>query len=228
MHDWREYQVLVAQLFRSLGLQASVEAVVQGARGIHAIDVLVEGQLGGLPVRWVVECKAWRTRVTKEKALALLAVVQDLGADKGVLVSEVGFQRGAIAMARNANLILLSLAELESLSQKSLFEAGVTDLYHRLVNVKASLDSLVRGNLHAKFSRIERALRLRVTLNTIDEPLHDIVGGSRKSVTLHFTDWENDRRWHITSTLEEFVQFAAVNVAEAEEVLAGYAELTRE
>lgn len=202
-----------------MGLEASIEVPVKGARAIHTVDVLVEGQVHGLPIRWIVECKAWRSRVTKEKALTLLGVVQDIGADKGILVSESGFQPGAIAMANNSNLTMIDVAELQRISKKSVFESGVIDLCRRHEIASASIDELVKANIRSSGRLIEKAVRLLGSLLMVEEPLHDVRNGSRKSVTLHFIDWQNDKRTQVTLVLEEFVRFTAVVITDTEQLL---------
>jgi hypothetical protein len=46
--------------------------------------------------------------------LTFLGVVEDIGADRGLLFSESGFQAGAIYAAQNTNITLTSLAEFEN------------------------------------------------------------------------------------------------------------------
>src|SRR3954471_17780852 len=61
---------------------------------------------------WVVECKKRRRPVEKLHVTALGEIVRDVGADRGVLLSEVGFQAGAVRMAHKSNVTLTNLAEL--------------------------------------------------------------------------------------------------------------------
>jgi hypothetical protein len=68
---WRKYQQDAGAVFRQLGLKAEVEQLIVGACGKHKVDVLVTGRFGGLDVKWVVECKAWGSNVSKEKVAAL-------------------------------------------------------------------------------------------------------------------------------------------------------------
>ncbi|MDR6426716.1 hypothetical protein J2738_002854 [Variovorax paradoxus] len=111
MH-WSSYQKQAAQFFTSIGLDAEIEFELQGARGTHVIDVFATGNYGGIPFKWVVECKAWKSNIPKEKVMALAAIVQDVGADRGFLLSEVGFQSGALRAARSSNITLTSLEDL--------------------------------------------------------------------------------------------------------------------
>jgi restriction system protein len=61
--QWKCYQEEGAAFFRSLGLQAEVEQTIEGARASHAVDVFVSGRMHGIDLRWVIECKAWKTNV---------------------------------------------------------------------------------------------------------------------------------------------------------------------
>ena len=91
--DWTEYQEETARFFRSLACDAEVDATVQGVRGRHNIDVWVTFVRSGVQIRWVIECKLWKRRTAKEKVMALQAIVNDIGADRGVLLSELAFKK---------------------------------------------------------------------------------------------------------------------------------------
>jgi hypothetical protein len=115
--NWRQYQNEVATLFRAAGCDAKVEEIVEGARGAHAIDVYVTFKQYGINSVWIVECKYWNRRVSKEKVMALSGIVADCGADKGIIISKNGFQSGAVRAASKTNIILTSLEELTNISQ---------------------------------------------------------------------------------------------------------------
>jgi len=132
--DWKQYQELTAEFFRSLGCDAAVEAKIDGARAQHRIDVWVRFKKFGLEARWIIECKCWSTSVPKEKVLALKSVVEDVGADRGVLISAAGFQSGATRAAEKTNIMLTDLDELKQTAQDDL----LASLLHRL-ETKATL-----------------------------------------------------------------------------------------
>ncbi|MFD3266073.1 restriction endonuclease [Phenylobacterium ferrooxidans] len=111
---WRLYQDDTAGFFSSLGFSSETDVPVTGARGGNNIDVVVKGKAHGIDFLWVIECKHWKTNVTKEKAQALVTVVQNIGADRGYLLSETGFQSGALDVTRNTNVHLGSLAALRA------------------------------------------------------------------------------------------------------------------
>ncbi len=68
----------------------------------------------------------------KEKVLALRSIVDDVGADRGFMMAEGGYQSGALQAARFANVVLACLADLrETLA----YEVGLASL--------ASLDARI-------------------------------------------------------------------------------------
>lgn len=112
--DWKVYQNETAEVFRRLGCNAQVDLTVAGVRASHAIDVHATFLRSGILCTWIIECKLWKSRVTKEKVLVLKSILEDLGADRGIIVSEMGFQSGAQDAARGTNITLVtSLQEFE-------------------------------------------------------------------------------------------------------------------
>ncbi|WP_206606032.1 restriction endonuclease [Steroidobacter cummioxidans] len=141
--QWKEYQQRSADFFRRLGLTATIESAVEGVRAVHSVDVLVQGKYQGIEFRWIVECKAWASNVPKEKVMALAAIVQDVGADRGFLLSETGFQSGAVRAATKTNITLASLADLNEATHEHLIDAAIGGVnwrrfkaYNRLRDIK--------------------------------------------------------------------------------------------
>jgi restriction system protein len=94
--DWRRYQEDVAQFFRELGLSAQTNVTINGVRTKHDVDVLVESTYKGISIRWIVECKSWKRPVPKLNVLALRTIIEDVGADRGFLMNEAGYQKGRL------------------------------------------------------------------------------------------------------------------------------------
>jgi len=117
---WKKFQEVTAQLFRQIGCTAKEDVRVKGARAEHDIDVLVTFDAHGFKVKWVLECKAWNTNIPKEKVLALKSIVNDIGADKGLIICKKGFQPGAIKSAENTNIELISLDDLRKIISSNL------------------------------------------------------------------------------------------------------------
>lgn len=106
--NWRQYQEATARLFRELGCEAEVEYRTKGVRARHKVDVHVRFIQNGIHCTWIVECKLWASRVTKEKVMALKSIVEDIGADREIIFCEKGFQPAAEAAAHGTNITLVT------------------------------------------------------------------------------------------------------------------------
>jgi hypothetical protein len=141
---WKQYQEDVAELFRSLGFTATVEAKLSGARGVHTIDVHATQTAYGFPVTWIVECKYWNRAVPKEKVLVLGQIVADVGADRGFLLSESGFQSGAVLATQHTNVTLTSLPDLRENMQAELTRLGLAQIAQRAY----ALEKIAQRHFH--------------------------------------------------------------------------------
>jgi len=125
--EWRAFQDRVAELFRTIpGCSVSVGEHLHGARiGTVEADVVARfrGQpnhrFGSRPHHFefmvIVECKFWRSKVPQEKIFALKTIVEDVGAAKGILVSELGVQAGGMEYLRApSNIMALTFTELQA------------------------------------------------------------------------------------------------------------------
>ena len=129
---WKEYQEEVAEFFRAIGLEAKANQTLAGVRTTHDVDVVVRSKHVGFQLLWVVECKRWRTRVSKLHVLALRQIVIDLGADRGMLMTEAGLQSGAIAAAELTNVEVNSLAQLRDTTGPALGHVQLRGLLARV------------------------------------------------------------------------------------------------
>jgi hypothetical protein len=140
--SWQDFQTQVKTLFNSAGCIAHENYTVQGARVKHEIDVYVEFTTFGYKTIWAIECKYWNTNVTKEKVLVLQKIADDIGADKGVLISKKGFQSGAIRAVNKTNIILTNYEDLWSYINEEI-NSGVLD---KLIRRIAKLQEVVFDN----------------------------------------------------------------------------------
>ncbi len=129
---WKKYQADARDFFISLGFEAENDVTVQGVRTNHDVDVLVKIQHAGIDIIWIVECKFWESRVSKLHVLALREIVTDIGADRGILLSESGFQSGALSAASYTNVECTSLSELKTTASDQISMARLRDLAEQL------------------------------------------------------------------------------------------------
>lgn len=131
MPAWKDYQEEVAGFFRSLGLKAETDVRLSGARSRHDIDVLVTINVVGFDIKWLIECKRWKSPVSKLHVMALRGIVADLGADRGIILCESGFQSGAVEAANLTNVQVTSLENLTVSARDTIFAAKLREIYIR-------------------------------------------------------------------------------------------------
>jgi len=155
--SWRDYQEEAASFFRTLGLSAETNVRLAGVRTHHDIDVLVRMHHAGFDVTWLVECKLWQTPVSKLHVLGLRSIVTELGADKGILLSESGFQSGAIEAAKLTNVQVTSLEHLSKSAANDVLAMRLRELFDRVELCKNRYWDI------PKAQRIEHGLRSAAT-----------------------------------------------------------------
>ncbi|MGP4012292.1 restriction endonuclease [Streptomyces sp. 4N124] len=108
------FESLVADLFRAMGMQAvTTQRSNDGGVDVDALDPT--------PIRGgkiVVQVKRYRNTVPPTAVRDLYGTVQDVGANKGVLVTTSGFGPGSHTFARGKPLELISGGELVDLLRR--------------------------------------------------------------------------------------------------------------
>lgn len=102
-----DFEVQLHALFEAHGYRALHNVRLAGRSGAeHQIDVYAELELPLQVVRVIVEAKAYDQPVDKDALLKLQQIVDDLGADRGVLATTSAFTTGALKMAEGRNVDL--------------------------------------------------------------------------------------------------------------------------
>ena len=135
--DWYLFQEEICEHFRSIGADAETNVTVQGVRTKHDIDVLVKTKFLGEDLLWVVEAKKWKSKVNKLQVLGLRTIVEDIGADRGFIISSAGFQSGAVESAENTNVKLKTFEQLKS-DTRGLVEDEILKIYSKRAMISSS------------------------------------------------------------------------------------------
>lgn len=220
--DWKRYQNETAEFFRSLGCDVEIEAKVAGMRAEHKIDVWVRFKKFGLETRWVIECKYWNSAVPKEKVLALRSIVEDIGADRGILISAAGFQTGAVRASMKTNITLTDLDELKETAQEYLLTSVLHRLEVKAVELMYALHDLFTNEQKSPHSWTSKP-RSGVDGNSVARTIGSLVvleyGFDRVRLKkppypIKFDD--TGQRKVVVDTLDEFVAQASAFLREAE------------
>jgi hypothetical protein len=113
------FEKLTASIFEQLRNNPSFETVshnvtLPGPDGPRQIDVLLMGKVGPLAVMTIVECKDHNHKVTVQEVDALHSKMQDVKAQKAVMVARKGFSGTALKKARRLGMTLCTAHEAGS------------------------------------------------------------------------------------------------------------------
>ena len=226
---WRSYEQDVADLFQEAGLDAEMHAIVAGARASHEVDVAVSVAQQDRPPRlWLTECKRQSRPVPKSSVLTFKGVIEDVGAERGFLVSEAGFQPAAIAAAHRTNIVLCSLEELRDevrdirrRHQLQALEVRADAARRALNELQSSTtypDSQQHGDLFVHALNWKQWIHWKAGISDIIGRFAD-VRADRWPVTAGYSDplhWLDSGERLIASDAEEFIAIAGAFLAAAE------------
>ncbi len=119
--NWKELQELTAHYFNYSGYDATTPCKIETVRGNVEVDVYVRAKKE-MGENIICECKFWDTPIPQEKIHAFRTVINDSGASLGIIISKVGFQKGAYSSANNSNIKLLTWEEFLELLFDKWFE----------------------------------------------------------------------------------------------------------
>ncbi|MFZ3253530.1 MAG: restriction endonuclease [Syntrophales bacterium] len=127
---WKKFEKLVNAIhaMRSEGAQIIYDDKVVGKRTgrERQIDISLRFDHSYYSYFVVIECKDYSSAVPISEVEAFRTKLEDVGADKGVMVSSNGFQRGTIETAKAYNIDLFTLSEEHSAWVGRLREYAVT------------------------------------------------------------------------------------------------------
>jgi hypothetical protein len=101
--------ITVAALGRTIEIGRNV--VLEGKTGRHEIDVFWRLHVGNVFHDVVIQAKDWSKPVDQGEVLKFKAVLDDLpNQPRGIIVSRVGFQHGAKAIAEGSGILLFTVS----------------------------------------------------------------------------------------------------------------------
>lgn len=111
--SWEELEELIAAILTECGMLAKRQVTLSLPRGNVDVDVFAEERVDGIVHRTICECKFWKTNVPKEIVHAFRTVMHETGANRGHIISWVGFQSGAYEAAQATSIELVTFAEFQ-------------------------------------------------------------------------------------------------------------------
>jgi hypothetical protein len=153
-----EYEILVRDIHAALVANDCVENVnvlhnvkLKGRSGAtHQIDVYWEFKVAGVKYKTCIECKHYNRRVEKSDVASLITTLDDIGNATGIFATSVGYQSGAVLLAKERGVRLLTINHLlKSVNITSNFtipDTTITDIKYdtnqaRQLLIERNLDS---------------------------------------------------------------------------------------
>ena len=114
-----EYEIFVSNLVNTLSANDLIVAPgieylkkFTGKTGeIYEIDLSYKFRIAKADYLTLIECKHWNHRVGRQVINYFKSVVDDIGAHKGIVVTTVGFQEGAIGFAKKCGIALFKVTD---------------------------------------------------------------------------------------------------------------------
>ena len=125
---WRIYEKAVADMAEEYPDCAVLrDHKIMGKSGVtRQVDAWVNGKVAGVDIKLAIECKCYTSKVGIKTIEAFAGFLDDVGANKGVLVSTSGSTKGGEARAKRADIRLdvIDLAEAEATDWSEYFGRG--------------------------------------------------------------------------------------------------------
>ncbi len=124
--DWKDYENITKYIYEELGRETGVTIVgygnsfkVKGKSGVsHQLDVLTSHSDGIHNYQTAIECKYWEKKINKDVVMKVASIVEDTNIHKGVIVSKRGYTEDGISFAKQKNIGLVELRELDAAEPK--------------------------------------------------------------------------------------------------------------
>ena len=111
--DWKDLQNKVGEIFTDIGCDVEIEKDIETVRGIVNVDVYADNKTVNPNEKIICECKYWNTQVPKSVVHGFRTVIQDYGANSGLIISKSGFQSGAYEATEKSNVKLYTWNEFQ-------------------------------------------------------------------------------------------------------------------
>jgi len=111
----REYEIVVEKIIDKLNSvkeqlhlgKIEGEQRIKGKSGEWHMEVVAYDAGNGKPV--LVECKHWSRKIPRDILAGLAYKIKDVGGERGIIVSTLGLQKGALDIAKHENIEVIIL-----------------------------------------------------------------------------------------------------------------------
>ncbi len=110
--NWKDLEERTSKFLTELGYVCEIEKDIETVRGVVNVDVIAKSK--EVPNTVVIcECKCWNKAIPQTVIHSFRTVINDYGANFGIIISKKGFQSGAIEGVKNSNILLFTWNEFQ-------------------------------------------------------------------------------------------------------------------
>lgn len=139
---WKGHELVTKAIFEALLKQSNAQnleikhnAKIPGLKVGHQIDVYWKFSMGGIDHFVIVEVKRKKAKASQGDLLKFSAVLSDIpGQPRGVFVSQNGYQRGAVNVARAQGIEVFEIKEVSQDARRE--HVTMTNLSIAMLTVK--------------------------------------------------------------------------------------------
>ena len=154
-NNWRALQEKVAEIFRDIGYLAETDKKLGTIRGSVNVDVFSADITQSPNMIYVCECKHWSRRVPKTVVHSFRTVMQDFGANYGLIISKKGFQKGAYEAAQNTNIKLVDWFDFQKMFEAKWLPAISERVYDKCEMLISYTEPILGTSLVRKLDKIK-------------------------------------------------------------------------
>ena len=111
--DFEKYslQILLQQVKYLSDYRIQHNEIIEVDDGNYQIYGYIEFKLMGVEYKTIIECKHYKSSISREKVQILYDKIRACGVNKGILISTSNFQSGAIEYASKHGIALIQLTD---------------------------------------------------------------------------------------------------------------------
>ena len=151
--NWKDLQNKVGEILRQCDFNVDIERKVKSSRSEIEIDVYAEEFIDNRKYLILCECKMWNANIPQLYVHGLRTVVNDIGANKGYIISTSDFQKGSIDSIENTNVELVNWDEFQKVFFKSWYVNYFSKELNSIINSNYDHNTI---QFYDDFSKIEK------------------------------------------------------------------------
>ena len=105
--NWKKYEKEIFHYFHESYHDCTISfdkrVIGRYSKVERQIDILIEGEIAGYKIKIIVDCKCFSKKIDVKQVESFVAMIEDLDAHQGILITQMGYSKAAINRAYYGN-----------------------------------------------------------------------------------------------------------------------------